>query len=153
MGALHTIWEDLLEDTSFYLYAIHSNLEDYAMAYHLNQGCGLRLCRNTTDVEVAGKTAFPCFQWHDRTHFRAWTLFANRARGGDIDPSPGLFPEEFAEQWHYLIPEKRNVDYFLKMDGETDGWDLVPLLRTVPNIITAYALEPSGLKSKLNLIL
>ncbi len=150
---MHTIWEDLLEDTSFSLYAIHSNLEDYALAYHLNLRCGLRLCRNTADVEVAGETSFPSFQWKDRTNFREWTLFANRARGSEVGVPSGLFPEEPAERWHFLIPEKRTVDYFLKMEGEAAEHDILHNLRSVPKVMTAYALEPSGLKSKFNLIL
>lgn len=150
---MHTIWEDLLEDTSFSLFAIHSNLEDYALTYHLNQSCGLRLSRNRVDVEIQGETTFPCFQWNDRAHFREWTLFSNRGRGAEISTSSGLFPEEPAFRWHFLIPEKREVDYFLKLEGETAQENMVDNLRSVPYILTAYALEPAGLKSKLNLIL
>ncbi len=153
MGAMHSIWEDLLEETSFSLYAIHSNLEDYALAYHLNQSCGLRLRRTETDVEVAGETAFPCFQWNDRVNFQEWTLFANKGSGAEIGSSSGLFPKEPAFRRHFLIPEKRTVDFFLKLEGEATHADMVDSLRSVPKVVTAYALEPSGLKSKLNLIL
>lgn len=150
---MHTIWEDLLEDTSFCLYAIHSNLEDYAMAYHLNLACGLRLRRSAEDVALARQMAFPCFQWDDRAHYREWTLFCNQAAGTVESAPDGLFPAEQGQQQHYLVPEKKTVDYFLKLEGEAADPDILESLRNIPKVITAYGLEPSALKSKRNLIL
>jgi hypothetical protein len=52
----------------------------------------------------------------------------------------------------YLIPERKEVDYFLKMEGEEYGLKVLAVLLSVPKVITAYRLETSKLKSKYNLI-
>ena len=52
----------------------------------------------------------------------------------------------------YLIPEKREVDYFLKVEGDEDPPGLLDKLLSIPRLVTAYRLDASGLKSKHNLI-
>lgn len=153
MGTTHSIWEDLLEETSFTLFALHSNLEDYALVYHLNLGCGLHLSRYKEDLELASDVAFPFFHWDDEVNQRQWTLFANRADIQETQQTGGLFSEASAARRHYLIPERKNVDYFLKIEGDVAESQIQESLRSLPQLTTAYALEPDGLKSKLNLIL
>jgi hypothetical protein len=54
---------------------------------------------------------------------------------------------------YHLIPEHRDVDYFLKIEeDDTSGESLVKALASIPNIITAYAIDTDNLKSKKNLI-
>ena len=152
MGVMHTIWEDLLEDTSFALFGIYANLEDYTLAYHLNKGCGLKLSRARQDLEFANEVAFPYFQWKDQSNFVEWTLLGNKANQQEDRPSQGLFPEQPTTRWPYLIPEQKGVDYFLKIDGIFKDPLFLRRLRDLPNIITAYDLDPAELKSKHNLI-
>jgi len=152
MGAIHTIWEDLLDETSFGLFAIHCQLEDHTLAYTLNVACGLSLSRSRVDLELGNCACFPVFQWNDEAHFREWTLFRNTGWSLVAGPSGGLFPDQPAEVRHHLIPEKREVDYFLKVEGDEDPPGLLDKLLTIPRLVTAYRLDASGLKSKYNLI-
>ena len=54
-----------------------------------------------------------------------------------------------------LIPEKKNVDYFLKIEGRNDPDfinNLIDGLNEIRQIITTYSIDPSSLKSKEHLI-
>ena len=152
MGVLEEFWEDLLDETTFSLFAIHSNLEDYALAYALNKSCGLRLKRTDKDLELDRQGLFVVFHWKDQGNYREWTLFRNPGMEASSGPYEGLFPNEPTMNRPYLIPERKEVDFFLKLDGEEHGLKMLPELLSIPKVITAYRLEVSKLKSKYNLI-
>ena len=137
MGALEEFWVDLLDETTFSLFAIHSNLEDYALAYAL---------------ELDRQGLFVVFHWKDQGNYREWTLFRNPGMEASSGPYEGLFPNEPTMNRPYLIPERKEVDFFLKLDGEEHGLKMLPELLSIPKVITAYRLEVSKLKSKYNLI-
>jgi len=152
MGVLEDFWEDLLDETTFSLFAIHSNLEDYALAYALNKACDLRLERTERDLELEKQGFFVVFHWKDQANYREWTLFRNPGMEATAGPSEGLFSHEPTMNRPFLIPERKEVDYFLKMEGEEYGLKVLAVLLSVPKVITAYRLETSKLKSKYNLI-
>lgn len=153
MGSRHSIWEDLLEDTSFGLIAIHSSLEDYALAYALNAQCGIRLARMHDDLLLGESAAFSVYQWKDQKHFRDWTLMVNP---GTVEEAAsdggGLFSSTPSSRRVYLIPERKEVDFFLKIEGEEPEEPVLPKVLAVPKVLTAYRLEAAELKSKHNLI-
>lgn len=152
MGALEEFWEDLLDETTFSLFAIHSNLEDYALAYALNQYCGLKLKRTRKDLELDQRGYFVVFHWKDQANYREWTLFRNPGMEASAGPSGGLFSHETTMNRPYLIPERKEVDFFLKLEGEEHGMKMLPGMLSIPKVITAYRLDASKLKSKYNLI-
>jgi hypothetical protein len=152
MSAMHSIWEDLLDDVSFGLFAIHCQLEDHSLAFALNSACGFKLSRTRNDLELDSRVLFPVFYWKDELNFRTWTLFKNQGSSTVNAFESGLFSEQTSELRHYLIPEKKEVDYFLKIEGEIHPSGVLEKLLKIPRIITAYHLESSALKSKYNLI-
>lgn len=152
MGATLNIWEDLLEDTSFALFAIHSQQEDYSLAYALNRVFGIRLRRMPKDLELDKQVFFPLFQWNDESNQREWTLVGNRGYGMTEGEQEGLFPYEPTRRREYLVPEKREVDFFLKLDVEAPELKLLSGLLSARRVITAYRLDATELKSKHNLI-
>jgi hypothetical protein len=152
MAVLEDFWEDLLDETTFSLFAIHSNLEDHALAYALNRACDLRLARTEKDMELEKQGFFVAFHWKDEGNYREWTLFRNPGMEATVGPSEGLFSHESTMNRPYLIPERKEVDYFLKLEGEEHGLKILPVLLSIPKVITAYRLETSKLKSKYNLI-
>ncbi|MCO5724411.1 IPExxxVDY family protein [Robiginitalea marina] len=152
MGALEEFWESLLDEASYSLFAIHSNVEDHAMAYVLNEACGLRLKRTPRDLELVKQGVFTVFSWKDEASFREWTLFRNPGRDAMANPSEGLFAGETTLKRPYLVPEKKEVDYFLKLEGEEQELKVLSLLLALPRVITAYRLDTSKLKSRYNLI-
>ncbi len=64
-----------------------------------------------------------------------------------------VFNNVFCDQ--YLIPELKNIDFFLKIDGEKDLFDtgeFVNALRQVDQIQYIATIDPLNLKQKENLI-
>ena len=152
MGSLQDIWEEFLEDTSFSLFAIHSNLEDHALAYSLNHQCRLQLRRSRRDIELKGKALFPVYQWEEEAYFRTWTLFRNFGSSSGDKEQTGLFQNEPTFTRHHLIPEKKEVDYFLKIEGDDKNANTLGRILSIKEVITAYRVSASELKSKQNLL-
>lgn len=152
MGVMEELWEDLLDETEFSLFAIHSNLEDYALAYALNKTFGLHLKRTPEDLELNTDGFFIVFNWNDKAAYREWTLFKNSGSEYGEGASAGLFKDEPEVKRRCLIPEKREVDYFLKLEGAENNLNVLPELLSIPKVITAYRLETAKLKSRNNLI-
>ncbi|TMU55235.1 IPExxxVDY family protein [Flagellimonas algicola] len=153
MLTTHKISEDFYDD-NFQLIAIHSGLEDFAMGYAVNLACGLQLSRRKNDLQFDQDLAFSVFDWDDELSDTFWTLMSNKCAVEETIPSVGLFQDRTSSRADYLIKERKEVDYFLKVDG-VDGPTLVNKIKainTIPKVVTAYPLETQTLKSKRNLI-
>jgi hypothetical protein len=155
MGMLttHKISADLYDD-SFHLIAIHSDLEDYAMAYAINSHCGLYLKRMKKDLCLDENMAFSAFDWEDEMNDMYWTLIANKCETEEVMASIGLFENNVSKRIGHLVREKKEVDYFLKVDAvdETMFSEKLKTIKQIGKVITAYPLETQNLKSKRNLI-
>lgn len=56
---------------------------------------------------------------------------------------------------NYFIPEKKEVNYLLRLDyieNKKRFDDLISMIRSIPTITTAYSIEYNALRSKRNLI-
>lgn len=144
-----------LED-DYALIGIHSTEEDYRLAYLINKNLTIKLIRFKHNLDFKDSEAeFPMFEYKDETNFMNYYLINNKF----IQPEKtktykGLF-EESLSTTHYLIPEKKKVDFFLKVEGcksQSFISKLVENLNQINQIITSYSIEPDILKSKNNLI-
>ena len=153
MLTTHKISADQFYD-SFELIAVHSSLDDYAMAYVLNKHLGLRLKRSKNDHQIGHGTVYTVFEFVDQVSDTEYTLFRNKCLVEEADSSEGLFKFDAPIREHYLVHERKEVDYLLKIsaDGEVPVGALVKAIIGIPNIITAYEMEVDLLKSKANLI-
>jgi len=153
MATTHRILDDLYEE-SFSLFAIHCSREDFAIAYTLNQYLKTRFKRLRTDLDIARGISFPIFEWKDQINDCYWTLISNFSRKEVKGMANDLFMNEPSFTTHYLIPEYRDVDYFLKIEGEQTAGEEVLLreLVGIPSVITAYAIDAEKIKSRKNLI-
>ncbi|MDN3641629.1 IPExxxVDY family protein [Lutimonas halocynthiae] len=154
MSKIHSI--DFEFDHDYALIGIHSVLTDYRMAYFLNSHLDIRLRRFKDDLDFKYENcSFPLYKFEDETAFTSWSLMANKyvftentSEGGTI-----IFPEE--TKISYLIPEKKRVDYFIKIEGLKDDAALNKTLlniNKINNIMASYAIDPMDLKSRDNLI-
>jgi hypothetical protein len=153
MAAVYKINEDFYDD-SFLLIAIHSALEDYAIVYHLNQALKAKFKRCNNDFDLSEKSSFPWFDWVDQFHDRYWVLIANHSTKQELLVNNDLFHNEITYNRPRLVPEYKEVDYFLKIE-EKEGLEsdvIVKILTKMPKVITAYAVGTDKLKSKKNLI-
>jgi hypothetical protein len=153
MVAIHKMLKDSFDD-SFFLIAMRTSLEDYALVYALNFSLGTRFKRARTDLDLSFNRSFPIFAWYDGLNDRDWTLLKNISLQESDVKETGLFKDEISFTRHYLVPEHKEADYFLKIENdELDSDDhLVKTILAIPKIMTAYAVDGSKLKSKNNLI-
>lgn len=138
----------------FVLVALHTSLEDHALAYALNRILKIKLKRTKEDLELTGQSAFPVFEWKDRINDRYWMLMTNNISQEEESHQADLFQNLKSLTVRHLIPEYKEVDYFLKIElgDECLEKDTVKSVLRIPNIVTAYLVDTEQLKSKHNLI-
>jgi len=145
---------DLEDDYS--LIGIHSTEEDYRLAYLLNSYLKIKLARFKHNLDFKNSTAvFPLFEYKDQANYINYYLINNKyTELVDNQHKEGLFGGNYSTT-SYLIPEKKKVDFFLKIEGcnnEDFIQNLVNDLNKINQIITSYSIESITLKSKENLI-
>lgn len=150
MSKIHAF--DFEFDHDYSLIGIHSILEDYRMAYFLNKNLNVHLKRFKEDLDFPSKNcSFPFFSYEDKATFTSWSLIANKHTF--IDNVNALNNNLFKEETKtsFLISEKKNIDYFIKISGNINSNDLQNILHKINNthkIITSYTINPYDLKSK-----
>ncbi len=152
MAIKYKIIEESLID-SFELVAIHTDLESYALAYQLNKTANLKLARTSKDLELE-KGSFPIFEWEDETAEQQWQLLSNSAQYEDSERSMGLFPHTTALRNCYLVDERKEVDYFLKVSPGNARLtkNVVKAVKLIPQLTMVYTVDPETIKSTQNLI-
>jgi hypothetical protein len=142
----------------FSLFAIHTDLDDYRLAYFLNKHLGINLFRKTFDLDfVNSKGSFSVFEYIDQTSFLKWSLISNiynynfSAKASNDD----LFVESNnLVQKVNLLTEYKNVNYLLKIENNESQVDLEAIakeIKSIPQVITLYDIN-KDLKNKENLI-
>ena len=158
--ALHKLLLDDIEDVSYTLLAIHCTLEDFRVAYLLNKHLKTKLKRREEDLDLVNKNIyFALFEWLDQEKMITWNLISNVCK---IEEEGQLRKESLFNvpnkiiRTHYLIPEYKNVNYFLKINNDgifINEKTVLNTIQQIPQIVTVYSLDASKLKSKDNLII
>lgn len=128
-------------DYDFTLVGISCHEKDYRIAWALNNKLRTDL-RKAEDLKIELKknispTLFPFYEFIDEELFREFFLLSNRGGKG------------------LLIPEQKQVDYFLMVKGNFSPADKNSLLKQVKDInivLAAYDIDPNSLDSKQNLL-
>ena len=146
---------DLLEEDEFKLIGLVSVLEDYRLAYFLNKNLGWSLVKSKFDLDFrnrAGQGNYPVFEF-DQDSIGLEIKLINNKYSGVISKSEtevyGLFDQ--IEHTTYLIPEKKNIDYLIKLSGEINDHTLekiIDTIKNIPQVQTSHNLEVKDIKSK-----
>lgn len=161
--AVHKLHVDEFDEIDYHLIAIHTSLEDYRLAYYINQSLPIILKKNNCNIQISnkdGEAQFTRFEYEDEKAGITWDLIQNK---NDIFLSSqqlanqGLFAEsnsKFSTKT-YFIPEFRKVDYFLKIEDDSDTVDILEItsqIKKIERISTVYSVDVENMKSKNNLI-
>ena len=160
--AIHKLDLGEFDEIDYHLIAIHTSLEDYRLAYFINQKTGLNLSKNKNEIQITikeGETKFSRFFYDDKRNGVFWNLIQNKNEviQQKSESSQTLFSNikmEVSTKVH-LLPEFNKVDYFLKIENLAETMYLKKiqnLLNTIENISTVYTVETNKIKSKNNLI-
>ena len=150
-----------LEDSfseEFSLLAIHTDLEDFRLAYFLNKKLGLNLSRKEFDLNfIDSKGNFSVFEYIDQDSFLKWNLISNIYNHNFTTHinSNDLFElsNELVKKFN-LLSEYKNVNFLLKLENnenQVDLEDIIKKIKNIPQIITLYNIN-KDLKNKENLI-
>ncbi|CAM3335357.1 IPExxxVDY family protein [Aequorivita lipolytica] len=144
------------------LIAIHCSEEAYKLGYLINQHLKLKLKRSHTDLDFSTEgllITFPLYDFEDVYKYTHFYLVANKCKSVNavLQSSGGLFAEMVSEKAtvHYLLPEFKKVDYFLKIYSDFGTISLRKILseiNEIKQVISAYNVEMDNIKSKNNLI-
>ena len=143
------------------LVAIHTSLEDYRLAYFLNQKLPILLSKSSDFIEFKtpnGAAFFSKFSYLFEDTQEEWTLIGNKDEliYKEAINSENLFSNEQPKIATnlYFISEMKKVDYFLKIENTLlDLTEIVSHINAIPQVSTAYTVEVENLKkSKNNLI-
>ena len=151
---------DEFDEVNYELIAIHTSLEDYHLAYFINQKFPVLLSRNKNEIQVStksGETWFSRFSYEPTESEIVWDLIQNKNEITLQKSTSGkdLFSNEsqIVSACAYLLPEFRKVDYFLKIENADENADeIMKALNKIKSISTIYAVNANQIKSKNNLI-
>ena len=156
--ALHKLLVDDFDDLNYSLLAVHCEMEDFRLAYFLNQSLATRLSRTKEDLDFLTSLAtFSVFEWSNPLLQTDWHLIKNNCLVEKVAVSEGLFLETNDKSWvkHSLIPEHNSVDYLLKIDnggGFINEKEILNKIQKISKVSTAYSIDVSQLNSKEHLI-
>ena len=155
------ILEDDFEE-EFKLIGIHASVENYKIAFLLNQHLHTNFKRRKKDLDLSTNNLsinFPIFEFYNAATYYDMFLIANKSKSMEIlaSKSEGLFSETSSEKTNtsYLIPEYKKVDFFIKVYSDLEEIPLLEIIseiKKIKQVISAYEIEIDKLKSINNLI-
>jgi hypothetical protein len=143
--------EDFCEE-EYSLIGIHTALEDYKLAYLLNKNLKTQFAKSQNNLEFENdknKASYAIYNFSSKKYDFDWFLIANSFKRENQTESNGLLLT--TETKTYLIPEKKKVDFFIKISGEVDldfVLRTVNKIKNIEQIITSYSIDKDILKSK-----
>ena len=156
---LHKLLVDDFSDDIYSLMAIHCTIEDYRVAYLLNQYLNINLVRKAQDLDFKYiASSYSIYEWEDKNQLITWHLVSNvcKKEEDSLTSTGSLFKSQNKIiRTHNLIPEYKKVNYLLKIysDGNViNEKTLIHKIQEIPQIAAVYSIDVTQLKSKDNLI-
>lgn len=143
--------DDFCED-DYALIGIHTALEDFKLAYLLNNVLNTRFNRADFSLDFDKKSSvasFSIYNYNNEKYDFDWYLISNSYKE-EFEEHTGMLALS-TETISYLIPEKKRVDYFLKIVGDYSLEfiaDTVNKINQLNQVVTSYTIETETLKSK-----
>jgi len=149
---IHTLELDDFSNNNYTLIGIHTTLEEFKLAYSLNQKINTKFIKASYSLDFENKNnnaSFPIYEHLNTKFSHNWFLISNQYKNQIEGIQTGFFSS--GDVTTYLIPEKKKVDFFLKLEGD---FEYEFILKTLSNInkisevITSYIIDTNSLKSK-----
>ena len=157
--AIHKLQLEDFDQVDYNLIAIHTVLEDYRLAFKINQKLTILLSKNENEIPITvnkKKASFSRFTFDDEEKMMIWDLIQNKQ---EIEspvqtPAINLFEDNNVTTQVTLVSELKKVDFFLKIehDNQIKVKDIINTINTIDSISTVYEVDANEIKSKNNLI-
>ncbi len=112
---IHSLELNDFIDEDYLLIGIHTALEDYKLAYLLNKHIATNFIKSSFSLDFENdknNASFSVFNYTNKNNDFEWFLISNSFKRDKKEISNSLLLA--TEIKNYLIPEKKNVDFFLK---------------------------------------
>ena len=143
---------------NFHLIAIHSDLDEFRLAYFLNEKLNISLIRRNNDIYLAENNAYyPSYEFLDETKYLKWIFFSNKSLVFELPNSDetSLFSSKsLVKNEISLLSNQKQVDYFLIVENIANKLYLEKVLKKISEIsgvITSF-MSDNKLENKENLI-
>ena len=149
---VHALDLNDFHEEKYSLLGIHTTLEDYKLAYLLNHHLRVRFNKASFNLDFENEksdASFSIYTYENSTHDSEWYLIANSEKKENKVQEEGLLLS--TEIKNYLIPEKKKIDFFIKIVEDIPLEELQKLvnkIKSINQVITAYTIETNTLKSK-----
>ncbi|WP_348823940.1 IPExxxVDY family protein [Flavobacterium aestuarii] len=160
--AIHKLNFGEFDEIDYSLIAIHTTLEDYRLAYFINQKLHVNLNKSIKEIQITdkeGEVHFSRFHYYEKKKDISWDLIQNinEVIQKNKEDNQGLFTNfdiEVAKKV-YMLPEFKKVNYFLKIENsevDTNLYEIQSELNSIEQIAANYIVDINKIKSKNNLI-
>ena len=143
---------------NYHLIAIHSDLDEYRLAFFLNKKLNINLKRKIEDIYFTDQDAsYSSYEFLDKVKFLKWIFFSNKSLvlENSMDQNINLFiNDNLVKNETVLLSNHKFVDYFLIIENIADRTYLQKILKKISEIrgiITSFITEKK-LDNKENLI-
>ena len=140
-----------IED-DFKLIGIHCQLDGYKLAFNLNRF--LKISLENFDYKIVidnVEYTFEMFKHDSETYNTKIYLFSNKSYGKTPSFEANLF--DTIKSNIYLIDEKKNIDFFLKITGGSFNYvSMINKIQEIRMVQSCYLVNLKSPKSKYNLI-
>ena len=143
---------------NYHLIAIHSDLDEFRLAFFLNKNLNISLKRKNNDIYFAEQDAnYSSFEFLDDTKYLKWIFFSNKSLVSEKKSNEdySLFGQSnLALNEVSLLNHQKSVDYFLIVENIANKTYIEKVLKKISEIsgvITSFISE-NRLENKENLI-
>ena len=145
---------------NYYLIAIHSDLDEFRLAFFLNDKLSIGLIRKNIDIILhENKSNYSIYEYLDEAMFLKWIFFSNKSLVAEKTRNNellNLFSQgNIVQNEISLINQPKGVDYFLVIENVKNKIYVEKVLKKISEIrgvITAF-ISDKKLENKENLIL
>jgi hypothetical protein len=156
---IHKLHLEDFDQVDYNLIAIHTSLEDYKLAFKLNQNLTIALRKNDVEIpiKIEGNVShFSRFTFEDEEKMMVWDLIQNKQ---EIELPVetldfNLFENKNITTRVTLVSELKKVDYFFKIehDSHCQIVEIINNISKIDSISSVYEVNANKIKSKNNLI-
>lgn len=158
--AVHKLYIDEFDEIDYQLIAIHTSLEDYRLAYFINQKFPVLLGKSKEDIQITaknGSSSLSRYMFEDTEKSISWNLLQNKSEmlPQSVTATSDLFGRSNIKvaAKAYLLPEFKTVDYFLQLQNTDEKLEFITeALQQIQQVTMSYTVDMSRIKSKNNLI-
>ena len=143
---------------NYHLIAIHSDLDEFRLAFFLNKELNIGLKRKNNDIYFSEQNAnYSSYEFLDDAKYLKWIFFSNKSLVSEKSPDEdlSLFGQgSTALNEINLLSQQKSVDYFLIIENIANKTYIDKVLKKISEIsgvITSF-LSENKLENKENLI-